>query len=288
MIDGRFVSAETASVSVFDRGFLYGDSVFETVRTYGGVPFALDHHLQRLERSAGLVFISLPVDRSQLRAEILQSLAEARNPESYVRVTLTRGQGELGIDPALANVPTRVVIVSPLSSPPPSVYEHGVACISYRTRRASDNTPAEGAKIGNYLVAVLAMREVRAVGGHEALILDAEGRVVEGATSNVFCVIDKTLITPPTEAGILAGVTRAECLAAAESLGLSVQLQATPLRSLLEADEVFISSSIRELVPVVKVDGETIGTGRPGPIYRRLYAEFSRRVRGNSEGSWEG
>src|SRR5690606_15659414 len=162
MIDGRLVGEHAARVSVFDRGFLYGDSVFETIRTYGGRPFALDHHLQRLRRSAELVYIPLPVSEADLAREVDEAVRAAQNPESYVRVMVTRGQGELGLDPALAEVPLRVVIVGPLQPPPASAYDDGVGVVTFRTERPSDSTPAQGAKIGNYLVAVLAVRAARA------------------------------------------------------------------------------------------------------------------------------
>lgn len=278
MIDGRLCPPEEQSISVFDRGFLYGDSVFETLRTYAGVPFGLDEHLARLSRSAGLVFIPLPVTLSVLRDEILRAVAAAGNRESYVRLMITRGQGALGLDPALAEHPRRVLIVQPLVTPPPHFYTDGVATISHRTQRQVDATSAEGAKIGNYLVSVLAMREAKAVGAVEALIVDAQGRVLEGGSSNVFLVKGKELITPGTDSGILAGITRAHVLELAQVLGIDVQLRAPTLDEAYAADEVFITSSIRELMPVVKLDRCLIGSGKPGPVFQQLYRAFRERV----------
>lgn len=278
MIDGRLCTAEEATVSVFDRGFLYGDSVFETVRTYSGKLFALSEHLDRLEKSASKVFIDLPVSQSQLRQEIQSALGAAGNPESYVRVMITRGQGTMGLDPALAEKPLRVIIVDRLTRPPAALYQRGAHVVSFRTSRPSDMTEAEGAKIGNYLVAVLAMRVAREQGAHEALVVDSQGRVVEGASSNVFCVVDGKLQTPPTEAGILAGITRDRVLQGAASLGVPVSLKSPTLSDLKQADEVFVSSSIRELLPVVQVDGDPIGSGVPGPVTHRLHEEFLRSV----------
>jgi branched-chain amino acid aminotransferase len=278
MIDGQLRPAGEQSVSVFDRGFLYGDSVFETIRTYGGIPFELDEHMGRLEQSARLVFISLPVPISTFAAEVLEAVGAAANPESYVRVMLTRGQGALGLDPTLCDRPLRVTIVQPLSIPPAHHYVNGVAAISYRTQRQIDGTSAEGAKIGNYLVSVLAMREAGQVGALEALLVDVQGRVSEGASSNVFVVKAGQLITAPVGAGILAGITRAHVLDLAEALGIGVQLRAPHLDEVYAADEVFISSSIRELMPVVRLDQRSLGSGSPGPVFRQLLAAFRQRV----------
>lgn len=278
MLDGRVVPPEQASVSVFDRGFLYGDSVFETIRTYGGVPFALHEHVERLGRSAERVFISMPVPLAVIEAEVVEAVKRAGNPESYVRVMVTRGSGPLGLDSDQVENPMRVIIVAPLVPPPESAYQQGIAVISYRTRRAAEDTEAVGAKVGNYLVAVLAMREARRTGAAEALIVDGAGNVVEGASSNVFAVQGKTLVTPPEDAGILPGITRAHVIEVARELGVPVRLEPLPLASLAGADEVFVSSSIRELLPVVRVDGEPIGAGAPGPLTSRLHRAFRKKV----------
>lgn len=278
MIDGRVCPPAEQSISVFDRGFLYGDSVFETLRTYSGVPFGLEEHLARLERSASLVFIPLPLSRADLAAEVLEAVRVAQNRESYLRLMVTRGQGALGLDPALAEHPRRVLIVQPLVTPPAHYYTDGVAAISYRTQRQVDATSAEGAKIGNYLVSVLAMREASGVGAVEALIVDGLGRVLEGGSSNVFLVKGEELITPGTEAGILAGITRGHVLELAEALGITVRLRSPSLDEAYGADEVFITSSIRELMPVVKLDQRRIGAGKPGAVFQRLFAAFRQRV----------
>lgn len=277
-IDGAPVAAAEARVSVFDRGFLYGDSVFETLRTYDGRPFAVDEHLERLARSARLVHIELPVPLATLRDEIHTALRDTAS-ESYVRLTLTRGTGALGLDPRTASRPLRVLIVAPLHAPPPEAYERGVAVITYATQRVGDATPAAGAKIGNYLVAVLAMQEARTHGAVEALIVDGSGHVVEGATSNVFAVRGDVLCTPSEGEGILPGITRRHVLEVAARLGVEVRLGALTKEELLLADEMFISSSLRELLPVVRVDGAPVGAGVPGPVTRRLLDDFRRSVR---------
>jgi branched-chain amino acid aminotransferase len=279
VLDGRVCAPGEATVSVFDRGFLYGDSVFETLRTYGGVLFELDAHLKRLARSAELVHIPLPLEPSALGAEISAAVTTAHNAESYVRVMITRGQGAMGLDPALAERALRVIIVQPLQAPPAEQYSQGIGAISYRTARAADATSVHGAKIGNYLTSVLAMREARLHGALEALILDARGRVLEGASSNVFLVQGERLVTPPLEAGILPGITRGCVLELAGQLGLSVELRMIPLEEAYAASELFITSSIRELLPVVRLDGRAVGAGAVGPVFRRLLNAFRAHVR---------
>jgi branched-chain amino acid aminotransferase len=279
MIDGLLVAPEQARVSVFDRGFLYGDSIFETLRTYGGRPFAVEEHLVRLEASAARTFLELPLPRAALADEIRRAVAAAGHDESVVRLMVTRGQGPLGLDPSLAGPPLRVVLVTRLVPPPAAAYERGVAVVTMSLQRVADGTPAEGAKVGNYLVAVLAMRRARAAGAAEALIVDARGRVVEGASSNLFLIRGGRLVTAPEDAGILPGITRARVLDAAHTRGMPIELRAPSLEELFVADELFVSSSLRELLPVVSVDGRQAGGGRPGEQTRELLATFRRNAR---------
>ena len=270
-LDGKIVPAEDARVSVFDRGFLYGDSVFEALRTYGGVPFALGEHLERLARSARRALITMPVPLEVFRAEIHAALAAAKNSESYLRLLVTRGRGSaLGLDPSLARSPLRVVLVMEHKPLPNAMYERGVGVVTFKTQRVADSTPAAGAKLSNYMVAVLAMEEVRRAGAEEALVLDAAGRVVEGTTSNVFYVKKGVLVTPPEEAGILMGITREKILGIARRAGIVIEEKSFFPKDLVAADEVFISSSIREIAPVVTVDGAPIGKGKPGEMTLKL------------------
>jgi branched-chain amino acid aminotransferase len=280
MIDGQLVPPERARVSVFDRGFLYGDSVFEALRTHDGRLALLDEHLGRLERSAARVFIPLPVSLAVLRAEVEATVRAHGSAESYVRVVLTRGVASaLGLDPDLAEAPCRVVIVTPLKLPPAEIYEQGIAAISFRIERPSDAISAASAKIGNYLASVLAMKRARAEGASEALLEDAHGNVLEGSTSNVFAVFGGTLVTPPESAAILPGITRARVLLAAREANLPVELRSFSREELGRAEEICITSSIREVVPVVKLDGQAVGSGRPGPFARELLRRFRQIVR---------
>ncbi len=285
LINGEASTPESAGVSVFDRGFLYGDSVFETVGTYHGRPFALVEHIRRLRRSCDLVHIPLELDDEALGREIEHALALAGLQESYVRIIVTRGCSELHLDPAGADTPNRIVIVMPLHRPPDSDYEQGISAITYRLRRAADSTEAGGAKVGNYLVAVLAMRKAREASAKEALVVDGTGALIEGATSNVFLVKGGRLTTPPESSGILAGITRATVMQVAEVEGLPVDTVATSIEDAYQADEVFITSSIRELLAVVRLDGRTVGSGVPGPFYRRLLTAFRRSVEAASAAS---
>ncbi|APR85509.1 Branched-chain amino acid aminotransferase [Minicystis rosea] len=275
-IDGILRQPEEATVSVYDRGFLYGDSVFETIRTYGGEPYALAEHMARLERSAARVGIDMPIPAADFAMEVRVAVRAARNPESYARAMLTRGAGPVGLDPALAVAPLRVVLVEPLVTPPAALYRDGVKVVTVRTERAAD--AAHGAKVGNYLASLLALKHAKAHGAHEALILDAGGRVIEGTTSNVFLVREGALITPPEEAGILPGITRAHLIEVAAERRLPVRFSAVTLRDLVTAEEVFITSSIREIIPVVRVDDDVIGDGRPGRVTRALHESFRTRV----------
>ncbi|HWZ93541.1 MAG TPA: aminotransferase class IV, partial [Polyangiaceae bacterium] len=264
-----------AVISVFDRGFLYGDSVFEALRTHHGRLALLDAHLERLARGAHSVLISLPVPLSTLREEVLAAVRAHAAPECYVRLMLTRGTARaLGLDPELAETPRRVVLVTELKLPPPEVYERGIAAITFRVERPSDAPSVASAKIGNYLVSVLAMRKARELGAGEALLEDARGDILEGSTSNVFAVFAGTLVTPPESAAILPGITRARVLEAAREAGIPVELRAVARAELAHADEVFVTSSIREIVPVVKLDAEPVGSGTPGPVARELLRRY--------------
>jgi len=270
VINGVTFAPEQAKVSIYDRGFLYGDSVFETIRTYGGVLFELSEHLRRLERSAASMGIVLPAPAVQLGDEAECAVRQAQNPESYVRLMLTRGSGPVGLDPKLCSEPPlRVIMVEPLVPPPPALYRDGITAVCVQTVRASD--AAQSAKIGNYLASALALQHARQCGADEALVVNREGIIVEGTTANAFFVQGSKLITPPLEIGILAGITRKIVLDLARRLEIPVELRALTPEQAHIVEEVFFTSSIRELVPIVSIDGHRIGTGRPGPVTRRLH-----------------
>jgi len=290
-IDGVLVPPSGAVVSVFDRGFLYGDSVYEVVRTYGGRPFELDAHLARLAHSAERIGLVMAWDASRTAAELQRTLAAARgddppDPEAapwnvgerYARIIMTRGAGELGLDPALAVDPKAILIVRPLSGPPARAYRDGVAVAIVGVEHVSPQAVDPTAKTGNYLSHVLAIREARAAGAYEALMLDRDGFVTEGTTSNVFAARGATVVTPPLAVGILEGVTRGLVLALARALGVPAREERLRPGDLEAADEIFITSSVREIVPVTRLGKRPVGAGRPGPLTARLHAAFRERA----------
>jgi branched-chain amino acid aminotransferase len=270
-LGGRVVPAEEARISVLDRGFLYGDSVFETFGTVRGRPFALREHLDRLVRSAARVGIRLP-PREVLETAVHETLAAAANSESRVRVTVSRGQGG-ELDPATADDSRLVVIVQPLAPPDPELVARGAkAAIVARTR-----TPRESldplVKSGNYMNSVLAMGEarVRQPGAHEAILLSLSGSVAEGSSSNVFAVSAGWVRTPALAVGILDGITRAKVLDLCKAHGIpSIEVDFMSPHELRTADEVFLTSSLRGVLPVTVLDGVLLGDGAPGPVTRRL------------------
>ena len=278
-IDGQVVDSDSARVSVFDRGFLYADSVFEVFRTYGGVPFGQREHLERLERSADLLMISMPVSVATLASEVEATLRAAGVGDWYVRVVITRGSGPLTYDPSTAVDPLRVIIVAPVSVPPAAHYERGIAVSLLHASRPTDDARAAGAKASNYLASLLAAHEAKERGSQEALMLGRDGQILEGATSNLFIVKDGRVRTPEPQTGVLVGITRAAVLAVAAAEGIAVEEGEVRPEDLYGADEAFITSSIREVMPVVSADGKAIGPGVPGSVTKRLHQGYLRAVR---------
>jgi branched-chain amino acid aminotransferase len=287
-MDGALVAPRDAVVSVFDRGFLYGDSVYEVIRTYRARPFHVETHLARLARSAARLALPLPWTPERTREELLRTLSaslggDPPDPDAApwnagqrsLRVVMTRGAGEIGLDPALAVDPRALVIATPLRGPPLDAYRMGVACrvvqhIRHDAPEAVDTTAKTGAHLSN----VLAVAEARAAGADEALLLDRDGYVTEGASSNVFVVRRGGVETPPLAAGILEGVTRGIVLALARQAGFEVR--EGPLRpaDLAACDELFLTSTAREVLPVTVLDGRAVGGGAVGPVTAALHRLF--------------
>lgn len=277
-IDGEVVDSDEARVSVFDRGFLYGDSVFEVYRTYAGIPFAEMAHLERLARSAARIMIPMPVSIETLSSEVRATLDAAGEGDWYVRVIVTRGTGPLTYDPSTASAPLRVIIAAPVSVPPAERYERGIAVALLEASRPTDDARAAGAKASNYLANLLAVHEAKQKGAQEALMLGRDGQILEGASSNLFIVKDGKVRTPEPQPGILVGITRATVIAAAAEEGIEVEEGEVRPEDLYGADEAFLTSSIREVMPVVSAEGRTIGSGVPGPVTKRLHAGYLRAV----------
>lgn len=273
-IDGVMYQAADARVSVFDRGFLYGDSAFEVMRTYARRPFRERDHLDRLERSCQRLLLPVTSGPAEWSAIVKRTIESSKLPECNVRVMITRGVGPMGLDLSEARAPTVFCFALPLHPPAPEVYENGIAVGLSHAARATDGTRAVGAKTSNYLGSVLALHEVKRSGAQEAIIVGANGEIVEGATSNVFLVRDGELATPPIEAGILAGITRKTVLELAFELGIKVHETQLHPHDLYRADEVFITSTVREVVPVVRVDDLVVAGGKPGPIAKRLLEAY--------------
>jgi branched-chain amino acid aminotransferase len=279
VIDGSLRTEERASISVFDRGFLFGDSVFEVLRTYGGRPFELGAHLERLTRSTRGMGIEMPIDVRRLAREVERGLVKAANSESYVRIVITRGRGPLHIDPRTASKPSRVIIVSPLLAFADDLHAKGVELTTVRFGRSTDRTRAEGAKISAYVANLLAFWAARERGGYEALMVADDGHVSEGNSSNVFIVRGGEILTPPLSLGILPGITRAIVQRLAEDLGVRFREAMLVARDFERADEAFLTSSLREVVPVVRIDGQKIADGLPGPLTLRLLEAYRARTR---------
>ncbi len=279
-IDGADRTELDATVSVLDRGFLFGDSVFEVLRTYGGKPFAMREHLERLARSCGAMGIELPVTLETLAVEVRRTIARVAAEDVYVRIVITRGRGPLHIDPTSARSPLRVVIVSPLLPLPSGLHEDGVEVATVRVNRATDHTRAAGSKTSAYVANMLALAAGRERGAYETMMVGEGGELSEGTTSNLFVVRAGILRTPPLSMGILPGITRDFVLRAALDLDIPICEQVLYCSDVEHADEAFLTSSLREVVPIVAMDGVKIGNGRPGPFTARLHRQYRVLVSG--------
>jgi len=278
-IDGGVRPPEEAKVSVFDRGFLYGDSVYETIGTAYGRLFAARDHLDRLERSAERIGLAVP-PRAEIERAIAETIEAAANPESRVRVILTRGVGKLDLDPASCSDTRLVVIVFPLGPPTPEMFEKGVAVAIVSVARNSPRAIDPAVKSGNYLNNVLALGEARRrLGAYEAILCGADGSVAEGSTSNVFAVIGGEVRTPPPEVGILDGITRAKVMGLCGDAGIPLAERRLSPDELRGADEAFITSATRGVLPVTTIDERPVAGGAPGPVTRRLMALYDALAR---------
>jgi branched-chain amino acid aminotransferase len=276
-LDGRLCGPEEALVPVLDRGFLYGDSVYEVARTYGGRPFALGLHLDRLERSAARILLRLP-ERGRIEAEVARTLLAAGNEESYVRILVTRGVGQFGLAPEPAGEPRLIVLVRPLDVLPEALYEEGIHLAVVRTRRSHPRTLDPKAKTGNYLNSVVALGEARAARADDAVFLDLAGFITECSSSNIFFAKGPVVVTPPLSQALLDGITRGLVLELSREAGCFVREEPHGPGALKDADEVFVTSTLREVLPVTRLsmleDSDPapipVGDGKPGPLARRL------------------
>lgn len=271
---GAVVDPEDARISVFDRGFLYGDSVYETLRTVGGKPAHWSSHLDRLHRSAAAIGLEIPFGADEIVAAVERTHAASANDESYVRVVVTRGAGPIALDPRRSGSPTLVVIVQPLELPLAAIYQQGISAVIVTVDKAGGGLDPN-LKTGNYLSNIQALRQAIARGADDAILCNRRGEVSEGSTSNVFVVTGGRVRTPDLGAGLLAGITRQHVLELARQAGIPVEEGAIDPDTLRGADEVFLTSSVRGIMPVTRIDGLSVGSGMLGPItaiLRELYA----------------
>jgi branched-chain amino acid aminotransferase len=287
-IDGVVVAPEAAVVSVRDRGFLYGDGVFETIRVYGGKAFALGRHMARLASSAAALRLPMPVSPDVVAREVEAAIAASGELEATARVTITGGpQDEPGLARRDGAHATRVILVDPLVPPPRAIYADGLRAITLAWTRTLDPPPAAAAKALPYVTPILAIEEARARGADDAIFVDG-GLVREATTSNVVLVReDGVLATPPSGPGVLPGITCAQLLDLACDLGLSCAVGMVTTRELASAREVFLASTVRELAPVVAIDGNPVGDGKPGQVTRTLHRALRVRAGARWAAPWE-
>ncbi|HZE89662.1 MAG TPA: aminotransferase class IV [Verrucomicrobiae bacterium] len=282
-VNGTIASAEKATVPVLDHGFLYGDSIYETIRTYRGRPYLLDRHLDRLERSASAIRLT-PPQRAEVERETRRTIAEAANDESYVRIMVTRGVGPIGYERDLCPRPGLFVIVMPLRHIPPRTYEEGIAATVGRRRRNPRESLDPAIKSCNLLNNVLAHMEAEDAGSRETILLNTRGFVAEGTHTNVFFVKGGVLRTPALACGLLSGITREVLIEAARDAAIPCEEGEYEEPALFGADEVFVTSTLQEVMPVVRLNGRPVGAGVPGPLTRRLHALFLARVESQDRG----
>ncbi len=271
-----------AKVSAMDHGLLYGDSVYETMRTFGTVPFLMDRHLDRLQRSLDRIFISLPVSRKELTAEIRRTLegysSSYRTEEDVaLRVVITRGVGPIGLDFALCEHSSFLIYVFELPRLGAALYEGGIPVVISKIRRNHPRALDPGIKSGNFLNNILAYKDAKDASAHEAITCNSDGYLAEGTTSNIFLVKDGFVWTPHTY-GVLDGITRAVVFEEARAAGVPIGETNIPTEALFSADEAFITSSLKAVLPVTRVNGRAVGGGRPGVISRRLLDLYRSRV----------
>jgi branched-chain amino acid aminotransferase len=269
-IDGEFVDRKEARVSVFDHGFLYGDGIYETLRAYDGRIFMLRKHLARLYRSADLIGLTLPVAPEHWPTLLRETMRRNALKDAYIRITVSRGEGEIGLDPELCLHPTVVIVTKPTLSYPAELFEHGVPIAVVAVRRNLSAALPPKIKSLNFLNNVLAKREARAAGAFEGLMLNAEGHLTECTTSNLFFVHDGQLFTPSLDCGILDGITREMVLLLAREQGIKTEEGRYSVDTLLASQECFLTNTSMELMPVRSVNGQPIGSGKPGPLLREL------------------
>ena len=273
-IDGEFYEKEHAKISVFDHGLLYGDGVFEGIRFYNRRVFRLEEHIDRLYDSARAICLSIPLDKPAMIAATLETIRRNELSDGYVRLVVTRGDGDLGLNPALCPKATVIIIAAKITLYPESAYENGLMVVTCATRRIPHGSLSPMVKSLNYLNNVLAKIEAQNAGAGEGLMLNEQGYVAECTGDNVFIVKNGRIYTPPIASGALAGVTRAVVFALASAAGIPISEPDITRYDLWTADECFLTGTAAEIIPVVTLDRRDIGDGKPGPMTKQLMTRF--------------
>ena len=284
-INGRVFSPEEAKISVFDRGFLFGDSIYEVARTYEGIPFLLQDHLDRLWKSASRLEMPLLYDQDQISAEVNKTLAELGVEESYFRIVITRGEGDISLDPG-EEIKNNLIIIAQEHLPYPTWwYEKGVHVVITNVVRVSKESVDPNVKSGNYLNNVMAFMQARREKAFDSIMLNSNGYVTQGTTSNIWIVKNNTIKTPPLQAGILEGITRKTLLQLAKTDDdLAIEQVNFTAEELINADECFMTSTMKEIVPITQVDNSPIGAGTVGQMTVKLHSLYSNFVKRTVEG----
>ncbi len=279
-IGGKLYNKEDAKISVYDHGLLYGDGIFEGIRSYNGKVFRMTEHLDRLWNSAKAIWLQIPMTKEEMAKAIEDTLAVNGIKDGYIRVVVTRGVGTLGLDPNRCDNPQVIIIADKISLYPEELYQKGLEIITVSVMRNHPAALSPRIKSLNYLNNILAKIEGIQAGCIEALLLNHKGEIAECTGDNIFLVRQGVLMTPPIDAGILEGVTRDVVIGLAKQAGIEVREIPLTKHDVYIADECFLTGSAAEVVPVVTVDSRTIGDGVPGPITQKLMAAFHKLTRG--------
>ncbi len=285
-IDGTYYDRDTAKVSVFDHGLLYGDGVFEGIRAYSRRIFRHDAHIDRLYASAQALALKIPLERAEMRAAVEETVRRNRRDDVYIRLVVTRGVGELGIDPLSCPRPSVIIIVNDVRVYPRELYAGGIKVMTSATRQVSHEAVDPRIKSLNYLKNILAKIDAQQAGAHEAIMLNAEGFIAECTADNLFVTRGGQLLTPSPQDGALGGITRGVILELAGEARIPAAESRLTRYDLYTADEAFVTGTGAELMPVTTADGRPIGDGKPGPITQRLTEAFHALVRREGQPLW--
>jgi branched-chain amino acid aminotransferase len=278
-IDGKFYSEADAKISVFDHGLLYGDGIFEGIRFYNGRVFRLGEHLDRLWDSARSICLEMPITKEEMTEALLEAIRQNHLRDGYVRLLVTRGIGNLGLNPMQCKWPSVIIIVAAITLYRENLYRKGLTIVTCATRRCSPGALNPAVKSLNYLNNVMARLEANLADADEALMLNDAGNVAECTADNVFVVKHGQIVTPPVSAGALRGITRSVAFEIATELGFKTLKADITRHDIYTADECFLTGTAAEIIPVVKADGRLIGNGKPGPITARIIARFREMTR---------